>query len=139
VAMPDDDGAHPGEETTRAEWKAIRDDNVMDTFDWEWNSTLPVGYPGNIDANNLFFDDPANVSGGSIPTFQVSIDHSLTHGLHNQNRLTEPEIELSGPGSINPSDQQAQDSPWAMNSLAPQSAEYAPSNIGTSVHSHGML
>jgi hypothetical protein len=133
VAMSNDEGAHSGEGTTRGEWKAIGDDNATGTLDWEWNNTLPLG-SCNIDTNDMFFDDPTYMSGGNIPTFQVSLEPSSAHGLHNQGRLIEPAIELSGPESINPLGRQAQHGPWAMDSLGPQSAEYAPSNLGMSVY-----
>jgi hypothetical protein len=139
AAMSNDEGTHSDEEITRANLKAIRDDDVTGTFDWEWNSTLPLGNSRNIGANDLFFDEPAYIPGGSIPTFQVSLDHSLAHGLNNQDRLTEPGIELSGLESIHPSVRQAEGGPWPINSQRPQSAEYAPSNLGISVNFHEIV
>jgi hypothetical protein len=139
AAMSNDEGEHSGGETTRADWKAIRNENVPGTFDWECNDSPPLGHSCNVDANDPYFDDSAYVSSGSIPTFQVPLEHSVTHGFYNQDRLTEPGIELSGPESIDPSDRQAQDGPWAMNSLGPQSAEYAPSNLSMSVYFHEIV
>jgi hypothetical protein len=139
VAMSNDEGAHSGEDTMRADWKAMRNDNVTGTFDEGRNSTLPLGNYCNIDASGRFFDAPAYGSSVSIPIFQVSLDHSLVHGLYNQDRLTEPGIEFSGSESINPSSRQAHDGRWVMNSLGPQSAEYAPSNLGMSVLSRHFI
>ncbi len=139
VAMSNDEGTHSGGENTRADCKAIRDGNVTDSFDWEFNSTLPSCHSRNVDENDLFFDDPAYVSNSSISTFQVPFDHSLAHGPYNQDRLTEPGVGLSGPEWIDPSDRQAQGGFWAMNSIRSQSAEYAPSNLGTSVYFHDIV
>jgi hypothetical protein len=123
----------------RANWKAIRDENATGTFDGERNSTLSLENYYNNDANGPFFDAPACCSSGSIPMFQVSMDPSLAHGLHIQDRLTEPGIEFFGLESINPLNRQAQDARWFMGSLGPQSAEYAPSDSGLSVLSRHFI
>jgi hypothetical protein len=139
VAMSNGEGAPSGQETPTRDWKTTSDDNITGAFDWEFNSTFPLEYAFNIDANDLFVNGPAYASADSIPTFQFPLDHSLPHRPYNQDGLTTPGLELSGPESINLSGRQAQDGPWAMNSLGPQSMEYAPSNLGRSVYFHDIV
>jgi len=128
VAMPNGEGVSPGQETPRTDWNAISDDNITGTFDWGCNSTPLFENFFDIDAIDRFVDDPAYVSGGRTPTFQFPLHHPLPQDPCNQDRLTTPGIELSGPESINFSDYQAQGGCWGMNSLGLQSAEYAPPN-----------
>jgi hypothetical protein len=76
--MSNDEGAHSDEGTTRAEWKAIENDTITGTLDWEWNNSLPLGNSCNIDTNDMFFDDPTYMPSDNNPTFQVSLEPSLT-------------------------------------------------------------